>query len=74
VITANKFTVSCRRVVNVAKYESFEFALSLEVEVNHAVSTKEQIQFAQIAIRSQIDKEVERLVADLNLPPPEARG
>jgi hypothetical protein len=62
------FTVSARRVVNVAKYESFEFGLTMEVEVDPATPTKEQVSTAQRAVRQQIDSEVGRLVADLNLP------
>jgi hypothetical protein len=68
------FTVLASRVVNVAKYESFTFGLTMEVEVDPTVKTSEQISLAQKAIRQQIDAEVGRLVADLNLPAPADRA
>lgn len=66
--TVTRFTVSARRTVNVAKYESFEFALSLEVEPDKEKKVNEQVEFFQRAVRSRIDAEVDRLLSELHLP------
>lgn len=62
------FTVSARRTVNVAKYESFEFGLTLTVEPDAEKKVNEQVEFYQRAIRSRIDAEVDRLLTELHLP------
>jgi hypothetical protein len=62
------FTVSARRTVNVAKYESFELGLSLVVEPDAEKKVNEQVEFYQRAVRSRIDAEVDRLLTELHLP------
>lgn len=63
-----KFTVTAKRGVNVGKYENFDFGLTLEVEPDTETKVSEQIVKAQQNARSLIEGEVNRLIADLELP------